>query len=381
MNDAYSLPEGKLTLQITNDIAPDDYFLVAARENPKRAFLFVSKKLGKHLPILPSTMLATQQALVAKIPTSAEPILFIGMAETATALARGVYQAWLNQHQDIESLYIDTTRYHLKDYERLNFEEQHSHAPSIGLHLPQGELAPLFFHAQTLVLIDDELSTGNTFINLIKRLQMRGLTFKEVIILSITDFSADYREHMKTALAPLKLSWHSLLQGKWHYQAERQIAPVTETAQGKSVNVIPHAFSARTGCQQALQWTKTQQETVKTWLQPKMRLLVLGTGEFMFAPYQLALLAQTLGADVRFCATTRSPIRLWGAIEKRDTHSDPYGEGIHNYLYNYAREAYDAVWLVSELSPNPALLSLAEQLDAQLITLTAEGNLANHTLY
>ena len=47
---AYSLPYGTLHLDIDHaDLPPDDLFALGARDNPRRAFLFVSKVLGKHI--------------------------------------------------------------------------------------------------------------------------------------------------------------------------------------------------------------------------------------------------------------------------------------------------------------------------------------------
>ena len=44
----------QLTLELDTPrfgLSPDALFGLAARQNPQRAFLFVSKVLGKHLPI------------------------------------------------------------------------------------------------------------------------------------------------------------------------------------------------------------------------------------------------------------------------------------------------------------------------------------------
>ena len=48
----YDLPNGRLTLTINRaDLPPDELFALGARANPRRAFLFVSKVLGKHSPV------------------------------------------------------------------------------------------------------------------------------------------------------------------------------------------------------------------------------------------------------------------------------------------------------------------------------------------
>ncbi len=45
------------TIQVTRDqgdVSLNDLFDIAERRNPKRAFLFVSKVLGRHIPVPPS---------------------------------------------------------------------------------------------------------------------------------------------------------------------------------------------------------------------------------------------------------------------------------------------------------------------------------------
>src|SRR5579875_921843 len=59
----------KINVKITeNDyqIPPQHLFDMAARINKKRAFLFVSRVLGKHLPVHPSTPLLASALLASK---------------------------------------------------------------------------------------------------------------------------------------------------------------------------------------------------------------------------------------------------------------------------------------------------------------------------
>ncbi len=69
------------------DVSLDDLFDIAERRNPKRAFLFVSKVLGRHIPVPPSVMRQAYRQLASQFPaTLTGPVLFIGMAETAVGL-------------------------------------------------------------------------------------------------------------------------------------------------------------------------------------------------------------------------------------------------------------------------------------------------------
>ena len=64
----YDLPDGRLTLTISRtDLPPDELFAIGARANPRRAFLFVSKVLGKHWPVATATLARIHALLAAKL--------------------------------------------------------------------------------------------------------------------------------------------------------------------------------------------------------------------------------------------------------------------------------------------------------------------------
>jgi hypothetical protein len=136
----------------------------AARISSKRKFLLVSKVLGKHYPVSPKLMSWSYRALARAVLKRgiASGSLWIGMAETATGLGYGVFEAACCEGEK-QALFIQTTRYHLDGIERLAFEEAHSHATDFFLYYPKQEYREQFLTAQILVLIDDEISTGLTF--------------------------------------------------------------------------------------------------------------------------------------------------------------------------------------------------------------------------
>ena len=102
-------------------------FDIAERRNPKRAFLFVSHVLGRHIPVSPATMRAVYQRLAVSFPADlAGPVLFVGMAETAVGLGAGVFDE-LRKRVD-RAIYLTSTR-HPQEAELLcEFKEAHSHA-------------------------------------------------------------------------------------------------------------------------------------------------------------------------------------------------------------------------------------------------------------
>ena len=84
-------PAGTLILDVNSGLSkPVNLIGFAARVNAKRAFLFMSKVLGKHYPARPSRMHEVHQQLAQQLNDLKGPVVFIGMAETATGLGQGV---------------------------------------------------------------------------------------------------------------------------------------------------------------------------------------------------------------------------------------------------------------------------------------------------
>ncbi len=102
-------------------------------------------------------------------------------------------------------------------------------------------------------------------------------------------------------------------------------------------------------------------------------MLVLGTGEFAYLPFQLAEHLQDMGLDVRYQSTTRSPIMPGLAIQERLVFQDNYQDGILNYVYNVRRDDYDHIIIVHETPVETLDKVLTEPLGA--ITLyMADGH-------
>ena len=362
MKRTHILPGGQLTLSIDRaDLPPDELFALGARANPRRAFLFVSKVLGKHWPVTTTTLARIHQMLAAKLPAALPaPVLFIGMAETATALAQGVFEAWLAQHPHQEALYLHTSRLRVAGAAVLPFEESHSHAAQQWLHLPiDAENRRRFSAARSLVLIDDELSTGNTFRALAAALTPHLPALQETHWLCLTDFSPP------TSAAP---PCHSLLRGQWHYRASGK-APLTPPVRERAI-AIADSDHGRLGIRHALQLSEAC--FADSAIKAGERVLVLGSGEYLHPPAVYAReLAQRCGADIYLQSSTRSPALVWGAISHKRRFADPYDAGVPYYLYNVPPDhRYDHIHICHEHPANTALRESAAALSAKLIQLT-----------
>jgi adenine/guanine phosphoribosyltransferase-like PRPP-binding protein len=202
---------------------------LAVRRNPKRAHLLVSRVLGKHVPTDPRVVRGAglllgalvraeltgepvpdaeafrsafaadggergSAALQVPAPAAPVPAVVLGYAETATALGQQVAEA-------LAAPVLSSTRRHVPGVASVGgFEEEHSHATS---HLLLPADPELLDGDGTLVLVDDELSTGRTALNTIAALHARAPRARYVIAALVDLRSADDRARMEQAAEDL----------------------------------------------------------------------------------------------------------------------------------------------------------------------------------
>ncbi|WP_066505388.1 phosphoribosyltransferase family protein [Abyssisolibacter fermentans] len=230
------------------DIELDNLFCMAARKNLKRKFLFVSKVLGKHVPIDPKIALLTGRLLSIKYIENIygqkfeltneicdiinggrysqekylqinkkrldlpEETLIIGFAETATALGHSFFDSFENN-----AFYLHTTRdIVMTPNDSISFEEEHSHATSHRLFPLKTSIlksdAPIVF-------VDDEITTGKTTINIIESIQKK-YPRKRYCIVSILDWRSKKDKELfkqKEEELGIKIDTVSLISGEIAY--------------------------------------------------------------------------------------------------------------------------------------------------------------------
>ena len=376
-----ALPTGRLDLTVHDSaIALDDLLGFAARANAKRGFLFLSKVLGKHWPVKPSTMRAVHQQMAAGVPDIAGPVVFIAMAETAIGLGQGVFEAWLRANPGREALFIHTTRYRVGEVPIIEFAEAHSHAPRQFLHLPPNARKNALLHsAKTLVLVDDEASTGNTFLNLLDACRKLNPGIERVHLATITNFMGAAATATLSDRFSVPVSMAALLNGEFYFHAGE---PATEGAPAQrfdpDVDRGASGEFGRFGLDRALGVPPALVERLAAAVKPDEQVLVLGTGEFMHASYLLGAALEQRGLAVAVQSTTRSPILKWGAVSAALAFPDNYGEGVTNFLYNVSPGQYQHVFICHETVPGPALRQLAEVFGARLIHFLTESHVEDN---
>ena len=334
----------------------------AERINPKRAFLFVSKVLGRHIPVSPSIMRHAFTDLAELVPDDLpEPVLVIGMAETAVGLGAGVHQVLQQRYP--EAIYVTTTRHPVHGAPLLaRFLEEHSHAQDQLLYgSPDAELQQQILSSKSIVLVDDEASTGKTFVNLIHALQQAGLNqISHVVTATLADWSSGIH------IADLNCQSVALMTGKWQWRdAEHPIQinmPKVDTVAFGAFATLAEPTWGRLPIQDS-------GAHIRLAVQPDERILVLGSGEYVWSSFLLAEYLQQQGADVKFSAITRSPIAVGHAIQSALAFSDNYGLGIQNFVYNINPQDYDRVLITVETATHSVAKSLLEALpNAEVIS-------------
>lgn len=376
----------------SNHYQLEDLLGFAQRINPKRAFLFVSKVLGRHIPVAPSTMRHAFTDLANLVPDDlSEPILVIGMAETAVGLSAGVHQALQTRYP--QALLLNSTRHaqhddsHDKSKHSLltTFSEDHSHASQHLIYQSADNVTQAqLLASKTLIMVDDEASTGNTCVNVVTALRNAGLDqLEQVHLTTLVDWSLNQerQQHQDTAdsddavsdqiakrLPNIKFQRHHLLSGAWTWTDAPNPEPITmpsvDTTEAGSHMLgdtgnwgrFPtldstdgfdnYLLKFQTAFKVFNKQAQSEKEQLPQWI------LVLGSNEFVWLPFLLAewLETQTQNSTVNFSALTRSPIALGGAITTMLSFSDNYGLGMTNFAYNVEPSDWDLIVLCVETS-------------------------------
>lgn len=349
-----TLPTGELCVRVDRARWPLERLCgFAARRNPRRGFLVVSKVLGRHLPARPSEMRASARDLAALIPADlAGPVLFLGFAETAVCLGQTVFREWRALTGREDATFIHSTRQRIDAAELCRFEEPHSHAST---HIVYRPAPPGFTPPRSLVLVDDEVSTGTMVAQAAAALVECWPGVERIVAASLTDWSGG----AWLARLPRPVESVALLQGSLAWTPD-PASVVEEAASTGSLGRLPaHRNRGRLG------W-RGEAIDMPDMPRPSGPLRVVGTGEFTFPPFLLAERLEAKGFDVVVQATSRSPARLGGAIGHAFAFEDNYDTGVPNFLYNAADDGR-TTWICHETSLGSVDSHLVDALGARLI--------------
>ena len=362
----YSLGTGRLSLRIDRRLssAPSELFRIAERQNPKRAFLFVSTLLGRHIPVAPSEHRKALSALADEVmpKVGSGHVLVMSYAETAIGLGMGIFEEISDRAPTAHSVsYLPTTRSQTRGASVwLETCEAHSHAvghmvldPEPGT-IPSGE-------DTTLVLVDDETTTGDTFQDLAASLHRAGVSVDRVILVTLTDWSNGQADKVVAESMPgTKVSIVSLLSGQYTWSSFSGVPPRALPTHCPStippwqpdlrftMSVPRTGISKEKMTENQRVWSLLVDNLFIRGLEIGSRVLVIGTGEHVWHPFKAAEQIEQAGFEAGFISTTRSPVMKGETIEHQIAFPDHYGLGIWMYLNNVNPDDWDDIVLITE---------------------------------
>lgn len=331
MRHEINLTCGRLSIDTEREAIPlEELLAFATRRNPRRGFLFVSKVLGKHIPCRPRAMRAVHEALAERLPALPGPVLVIGMAETATALGAGVAESYAAAGSRDDVIHQHTTRHALAAPQLVRFDEAHSHAPDHIVYAPEPSLASDYGAARSLVLVDDEITTGRTLERLTRAMLPHLPQLRRLVWVSIANWLDRERAANLRGRLGMDVHFASLLEGTFAFEPEPdfQVELPPKVAAHRIAEVRDD--TGRRGVRAGRAPTLPQAPA----LAPGTPIHVVGTGEFGYQPFLLGEWLEGQGYDVTYQSTTRSPILTGEAIAASLAFDDEHGEGVANYLHN-----------------------------------------------
>ena len=347
--------------------------------NTKRAYLLVNPLQGKHIPVHPAAALEMMNCLGEKLRRRfPDARLVIGFAETATAVGAAAANCFPD-----DCVYIHTTRENLtQDIKWVCFQEEHSHATDQKLCADR--LREWISAAPQIILIDDELSTGKTILNMVAqmrrmfpemldkpviaasvinrlsgeneaRLRAEGIVCEYLVHIPNEDYTAEVQgwqtespvDRRKTSGLPDGVHVQTVELRGADPRAGVTVGEYRKACAGAVDDIMPH---------------------IQRYLDTDKRVLVLGTEEFMYLPLLLAREIERAGlaGEVFFHAATRSPIEISKMPEYPLFNgyriTSFYEESRDTYIYDLA--GYDTVIILSDSRefPPAAIRNLASAL-------------------
>ena len=342
---------------------------MALRKNKKRAHLLVSTVLGKHIPVAPIRAIeaANNMAdqITAQVPKEQKFTVF-GYAETATCLGANVANRLMESH---DVFYIHSTRYPVQGSKEYgSFEESHSHATSH--HITPFDVQILDDSDRSIVLVDDELTTGNTVMNTIRLFESRA-HHDTYFIATLTDMRTEdsltmfraFEEEMGISVHVVSLlATHLVIpEGSVEKAAPiiEHLKSLSETSRRANgiVSSSEHLYNLPSlslgagseGFERMRRYAAAIASEIP--LDGQQRVLVLGLEENMFFQMLVAHEINRLGHAADFSSTTRSPVITYNdasyAIKTRIRY-EVEDDVEPRYAYNIHKEDYDTVLLISD---------------------------------
>ena len=331
-----------------------DFVTIAKRENnKKRNYLVVNPMQGKHIPVSPGKALAVFEQLAEQIRDfyGNERLLLIGFAETATAIGAHVAAC-------LGTLYIQTTREQIPGADYLFFSEVHSHATEQKL--VKEDMDMVLAQIDRVIFIEDEVTTGNTILNIINILES---TYSYELKFTVASLLNGMNKESVSAYESRNIDLHYIVKTDHDNYAEiaeriedngTYIEPDTHCDEFPKEIKIAGWMNARrlvdakqyvTACEKL--WDEIRKSL---HVENGKKYLVIGTEEFMYPALYIGKKMEELGGLVKSHSTTRSPILVSQdtayPLQTRYELKSLYDSERTTYIYNL--DQYDKVLVITD---------------------------------
>ena len=342
--------------------------------NNKRDYLFVNRIQGKHIPCNPQHTIEMFKGLADILNKRLidKKVLVIGFAETATAIGN-----YIANNLKSSVYYLQTTR-ELYNYNKIEFKEEHSHAVEQFLYYKEDIINTGFNY---ILFIDDEITTGNTIINC-KNLLEEHLRIENVGygVASICNWQ---NENNRELFNKLKIETYSLIEGKIIDGIEMGVSDKDidntaieniDTSQAKivklkgsengenSIEFCSNTITLETENYKNERFGYDRYNTdslidniinVLNIKDNSHNIRIIGTEEFMYIPLMVAYKLSLQGYNIKFQASTRSPIDILTnskdssrEIVKKNKIRSAYDNDRSTYIYNI--DNTDEIFIITD---------------------------------
>lgn len=328
---------------------------IAKRENnTKRGYLVMDPLQGKHIAVSPKTALKLFDDLAQLVidTYNNEKIVFIGFAETATAIGAQVAIS-------AKSEYIQTTREIVNDVDYLFFSEEHSHATEQKL--VKNDMDIVMNEADRIVFVEDEVTTGKTILNIIAVLKKNYPDSKVKFAVA----------SLLNGMTETNLELYGGKQIDLHYLVKTDHSTYDEIADkfkgdGEYISYSnePQSWTNELNVSNYMN-TRRLTDTIKyvetcnnLWssIEKEMdfeeckSVLIMGTEECMYPALHVGAKLEEKGVEVKSHSTTRSPIATSTEeeypVHKRFELRSMYDKQRVTYIYDIAK--YDKVIVITD---------------------------------
>jgi hypothetical protein len=277
----------------------DGFTVVARKNNPLRQYGMVHRNLGKIGPVKPlNTVNIVDEMVKGGIDFGRGPI--IGLSESSILLGRIISEFITH------TPFIFSTRYPMAGM--VAFIEPHSHAPIQYLNMKA------LREAREICIVEDEITTGNTLLNLIQVLLSQLANLQTIRVVALKMFCSDYRViQMQDIIGErgVKLYLNSLYRGE--PDKEELVIKESKVSHIENITLFDGFMEAGRGRTELFLNSDSRCAFwEKVFVEVPKQLIVIGVSEAIDLAFEISHMLEKRGCNSKLSHMTISPWDLPG---------------------------------------------------------------------